>query len=232
MSRIRSLFSHLLIVFVVSALYACAGAGPDLRGPEGPGLMAAFSGEWVLVLDESEDLNEKMRGAMRDPSAGMPGGGMTGGRTGRGGMGGGRPGGMGGGRGGGGMRGGGGGMTMDPEEMRAAMDALRQISAVPDEMVLTLQVETVTLATDAANILVLTLGANEEEIGYGPATLFGTARWKKDGLEIERETEMGSGVKDVISVDQDGKLIVKREVDLMNRNVKGTLVYQRKSGAE
>ena len=42
---------------------------------------------------------------------------------------------------------------------------------------------------------------------------------------------MRFGVKDMISVREDGRLIVKREIDLMNRNVKGTLVYQRKSDA-
>jgi hypothetical protein len=124
-----------------------------------------------------------------------------------------------------------GGMTMDPEAMRASMEALRQMSAVPEEISLFLQVETVTFATDAANILVLTLDAAKEEVLQGNATVLGTAKWKKEGLEIKRETEMGGSVKDLISVDDDGKLIVQREVDLMGRNVDGTLVFRRKTEA-
>ncbi len=48
----------------------CAGSGPDLRGPEGPGLMAAYSGDWILLPTESDDLNAKVRDAMRGPGAG------------------------------------------------------------------------------------------------------------------------------------------------------------------
>jgi len=40
---------------------------------------------------------------------------------------------------------------------------------------------------------------------------------------------MGGGVKDKISVNEEGNLVFKREIDLMGRTVKGTLVYQRKS---
>ena len=80
--------------------------------------------------------------------------------------------------------------------------------------------------------IILTLGAEKEEVLQGPTTLLGTARWKKDGLEIKRELEMGGGVKDMIGVDDAGNLIVKREIDLMGRTVKGTLVYRRKTGTE
>jgi len=128
------------------------------------------------------------------------------------------------------MPGGGmGGTQMDPELMRATMDALRTIAEVPAEISLLLREETVTFATDAAYVLVLELGADEVEVLQGNATLFGSARWKKEGLEIEREAEMGAGVKDKISVDEAGRLIIEREIDLMARGVDGTLVYARKN---
>ena len=57
----------------------CASGGPDLNGPEGPGLLAAYTGDWILIPAESEDLNAKMRDAERRPAGG---GGMAGGRPG------------------------------------------------------------------------------------------------------------------------------------------------------
>ncbi|MFC1791350.1 hypothetical protein ACFL0I_02650, partial [Gemmatimonadota bacterium] len=62
-----------------------AGPGPDLNGPQGPSLMAAYSGDWVLVRTESDDLAEKIREAqntrgMITPGTGSAGAGRSGGR--------------------------------------------------------------------------------------------------------------------------------------------------------
>ncbi len=209
----------LLSLFI---LMGCASAGVDLNGPDGPSVMAAYSGDWALVPSESEDLNTKMRDSMRG-SAGGAAGGRSGGRSGGGG-----------GRSGGGvMRGGGrGGMTgggMDPEEMRRSMEAIRGLARVPQGISLNLRPETVTFTQDAAGVLILTLGAGKEEVLQGGVTFLGTAKWTNNGLGINREMEMGGGVKDMISVNDQGHLVLKREVDLMGRTVKGTLVYQRTS---
>ncbi len=67
-------------LFGISILLGCAGAGPDLNGPDGPNLMAAYSGDWVLDRDESDDLDQKMRVAMRGPGGGMADGGKISGR--------------------------------------------------------------------------------------------------------------------------------------------------------
>ena len=126
------------------------------------------------------------------------------------------------------MRGGMPGTTMDPEERRLAMEAIRQLARVPGELVLALHPETVTLTQDAANVLLLTLGAGKEEILQGGVTLLGAAKWTKNGIEVDREMKMGGGVKDSFSLDDSGNLVLRREIDLMGQTVKGTLLYQRK----
>ena len=117
---------------------------------------------------------------------------------------------------------------MDPEERQQAMEAIRQLARVPGDLVLALQPETVTLTQDVANVLLLTLGAEKERVLQGGAVLMGTAKWTKNGIEVNRETEAGGGVKDSFSLDEAGNLVVRREIDLMGRTVKGTLLYQRK----
>jgi hypothetical protein len=213
------------VLFLFAVLMGCATAGPDLNGPDGPNIMAAYSGDWVLVPSESVDLNTKMTDSMRGPAGGPGGGGMAGGRGGGGGGGGGR----GGASGGGSMRGGMPGSGMDPEEMRQSMEVIRGLAQVPGEIHLNLRPEVVTFTQDAANVLILTLGASKESVLQAGTTLLGTAKWTKDGIEINREMEMGGGVKDEISLNEEGNLVLKREIDLMGRTVKGTMVFQRKS---
>ena len=187
--------------------------------------MASYSGDWILVPEESDNLNEVMRRSTRE---GGDLGGMAGGRPGGGGR---RPGG-GGMPGGGSGRGGRGGMAggdMDPEEMRLAMEAIQDMAQVPPEITLTLRPEEVTLVEKAGKVLRLALGGTEENILQGETTLIGTASWTKDGIEIKRELErVGIGVRDRISVTEAGQLVLKREVELMGRSVRGTLVFQRK----
>ena len=145
----------------LALLAGCAGSGPDLKGPEGPSIMAAYSGDWVLDPTESDDLERKMREAMRlSPGGGTPGlmGSGGAGRRGGGGM----P--------GGGIRGGGGGMPgtmggnqMDLEVRRAAMEAIREMAQAPTEFSLALQPETVAITPSTGRGLLMTIGAEEEQ---------------------------------------------------------------------
>lgn len=186
--------------------------------------MAAYSGDWVLLRLESDDLARKLLdGVAGQPrpgaTGGVPGGGMTGGRPG-GGMTGGRPGGrtMPGGRAGG----------MDPEAMRGAMETIRALAEVPTEMKLTLTPEEVSLVPARTPAMTLGLGAAEERILQGRATFFAAAKWTKKGLVIERAGETAGRVKDELSLDDQGRLVMKREIDLPGRGtVKGTLRYAR-----
>lgn len=205
------------------SLMACGSAGPDLRGPQGPGLMSAYSGEWQLLRLESDNLREKMsdaRGAPGGAQGGMPrgrgGGGMTGVRPGGGGM----PGGGRGGARGGTLSG------LSPEEMRAALAGVRALAAVPDEMTITLDVEAVTLASLNQALLSLTLNAEEaQRLHQGEVEFSAWAKWTKKGIEIERETAEGFAVRDELSIDEMGRLVMKREVLLMSRSVEAKLVY-------
>lgn len=217
----------------VHGLSGCASAGPDLQGPDGPRLMSAYSGDWVLDPGQSDDLNRKLQEGMRGPGSGpgggmtggRPGGGMTGGRPGGGGM---VPGGSGGGRPGGGVRGGMPGGNMDPEEMRRSMEAIRSLSRAPTEVSLVLKPESVTITQEAADVLVLTLGAEKERFIQGGATLMGEAKWTKKGIEISRTLDAGPGIQDKFHIDDQGNLILEREIDLMGRSVKGTLLYRKR----
>lgn len=122
------------------------------------------------------------------------------------------------------------GSGVDPEQMRATVEAMRQLAQVPAEISLALQPETVALTEDARAVLILTLGAEKDKMVQGGTLLIGSAKWTKKGIEVKRETEMGPGIKDEITLDESGRLLVKRDVNLMGRSVNGTLVYQRKSG--
>ncbi len=202
-------------LFLSTFLVACASVGPDLNGPEGPSLMAAYSGIWTLVPEESEDLNRKLFNSVEDAAAGRGGGGTSG-----------RRGGMSGGMAGGGGRRGGGGQ-MDPEEMRRSMEVIRRMAEVPRRLILDLEPEAVTLTEGGSGALVLPLGAGREDILQDGVTLFGSAKWTEKGIEISRELRQGGGVRDKISINEAGDLILVREIDLMGRGVDGTLVYRR-----
>jgi len=203
-------------LFLVTILMGCASAGPDLNGPDGPTLIAAYSGDWVLVPEESEDLNRKVFNSIEDAVSGRGGGGRPGGGGGSG-----R-------RGGtddrGGMRGG-----MDPEEMRRSMEVIGGMAEVPGELFLILRPEAVTLIEGAGNALVLTFGVTGEEIQRGGVTLLTTAKWAEKGIEIRRELRQGGAVIDQISLNENGDIVLEREIDLLGQRVAGTLVYQRKS---
>ena len=219
--------THIRLLQVISIplasglLAGCAGSGPDLRGPEGPNIMAAYSGDWVLDPAESDNLDGQMREAMRRAGSGGPGGLMgSGGSGSRGG--GGRPG------GGGGMAGGRGGGGMDPEAGRSAMEAIRELSQVPEEFSLALRPETVGLTPSTGAAFLMSLGAEKEKTFLSGATVMETARWTKNGIEIKREIELGGGVEDRLALDDQGNLILKREVQFRGGAAKGILVYRRK----
>jgi len=217
------------------ALTGCGvGPGPDLAGPSGASYLSAYSGEWTLLRFESDDLDEQYREAMAArpgasaggiPGAGAPGGrggGMTGGRAG-GGMTGGRDGG---GRMPGGMPGAQGGMN--PEDMQRVMRANQVISRTPATFTLALRPESVTLTQGEASTLVLALGGDESTINQGEVEYFAGAKWTSEGLILERKVDLGGGVTDKINLDDEGHLVIEREIDTGRAGkVSGTLRYRR-----
>lgn len=147
---------------------------------------------------------------------------MTGGRAG-GGMSGGRPGGS---RMPGGMPGAGGGMS--PEEMQRVMRANQAIARTPGNFTLALRPESATLTQGDAGALVLTFGGQETTVNLGEVEYFAGAEWTSEGLIIERKVDMGGGVKDKMKVDDEGRLLVEREIDTGRAGkVSGTLIYRK-----
>lgn len=208
-------FLALVFAFLWVTTAGCASAGPDLRGPDGPSIMAAFSGSWTLDRASSDDLSLEFRRLMDEGRpGGMAGGGMPGG--GRGGM----PGG-GGRRPGGGMPRG----EMDSGEMMRSMEALRSFARPPDHISLELQPETVNLSGDDMDPLLVPFGSEAEQVTQNGVTLNATADWTKDGIEVYRQMQRGQGVRDRYQLGQDGRLLLKREIMLMGRSAKATLVY-------
>jgi hypothetical protein len=120
------------------------------------------------------------------------------------------------------------GAQMDPELRRAAMEAIQVLARAPNELSLALRPETVGITPGTGAALLLTLGAEEEKVVLGGATVLGTAKWTKSGIEIKREIELGGGVEDELSLNEQGNLVLKREVHLMGGGVEGILVYRRR----
>jgi hypothetical protein len=193
-----------LLLASIALTYGCGGgAGVDLSGPEGPGVMAAYSGDWELVPDESQSLEERMREGM---SGGMPRGGMRP-------SGGGRRGGAGGGArdGAGGM----GGQRMDPEEMQRMREQMWSLAAPARELGLSLTETSTTLLADGSPPLVLTLGADPSVAMSGAGEIRATARWTSRGLEVSRAIPNGPEIEDRYTIDDEGLLIVRREIEMM-----------------
>ena len=222
----------LLLALAITLAGCGVGPGPDLASPSGASYLSAYSGDWVLLRLDSDDLDAKYREAMAGrpgasaggmPGAGLPGsrgGGMTGGRSG------GRSGGMTGGRTPGGMPGAAG--NLDPEEMRRIMMATMAIARTQGEFTLTLRPESVTLLQGEAEAVILTLGGEENAIYQGGVEEFAAAEWTDEGLIIKRKVDGGGKVKDKIRVDEEGRLVVERSIDaLRGGKVKGTLRYRK-----
>ncbi|MGD8363000.1 MAG: hypothetical protein PVJ04_16355 [Gemmatimonadota bacterium] len=220
-----------LAVAALAGLSSCGvGPGPDLSGPQGPSFIAAYSGDWVLLRVESDDLDVELREAMAEAPREMPagGGGMTGRRGGRTPTGGGMTGGRGGGMPGGGFSGAG---AVDPEQMRRVMAATQAISRTETELGLTLRADVASLRPVDRAALVLPLSGEEESVVDGDVEYFATAKWTEEGLVIEQKVDGGGRVKDKLHVDEKGRLVMEREIDaLRGGKVKGTLLYRRKEG--
>lgn len=219
-----------LLALVVTLTACGVGPGPNLAGPDGASYLSAYSGEWTLLRLESDDLDAQLREAMSARSGGAAGGmagpggrGGAGGQSGGGGRagGGGRPGGM-----PGGMPGGAG--ARDPEGMRRAMQATQILGRTPENFTLNLSPESATLIQGNAASVTLALGGEESAVPLGDMEYFVAADWTSEGLIIERKVDGGGGVKDKMSVDEDGRLVVERQIDTgRNGKVEGTLRYRK-----
>lgn len=118
---------------------------------------------------------------------------------------------------------------MDPEEMRRVMEATRYIAVTPRELTLRLGPESASFGLPGDSVVALPLNGEEEAVVVGEVEYYAMARWTEEGLEIRRKVNRGGGVEDQIHVDQEGRLVVEREIDaLRGGKVKGTLRYQRK----
>ncbi len=199
-------------VLLLTTLTGCATRpGPDLMGPQGPDIMAAYSGDWVLLSSESDNMAEKMLEAMAAPRGGAPGG-RPAGRT------------------AGGRSSRGTAAGMDSQQMQQALATVRVLAEVPMAMKLILAPQEATLVPARAQAMTLALGAREQRIQQGRATFLATARWTEKGLVIQRAGETAGRVKDEIAVDDQGRLVMIREISLPGRGtVRGTLRYARQT---
>ena len=124
--------------------------------------------------------------------------------------------------------GGRGGTPMDPEAMRAALEALRTVSQVPREFTFTLQPDRVALTEGGSIVTVIPLGARNEDLIQGGVKVLGSAQWMKDGVMLTREFDPTGVIKDTFSLSDEGNLHLRREVEYLGVSVQGTLAYRRK----
>jgi hypothetical protein len=129
----------------------------------------------------------------------------------------------------------GGAGARDPEEMRRILRATQLISRTPTEFSLALRPEDASYQPTDHSPLVLPLSGEERNIQeLQPQTgevleYFAAARWTDEGLEVEQKVNGGGRVKDRIRQDDEGRLVVEREIDTGRQGkVEGTLVYRRK----
>jgi len=179
---------------ILLTLTACASTpAPDLSSPEGGAVREAYSGTWILIPDESETFQEKMEEQMNSRESRRPGGGGM-----RGGAGGGR-------------RGGGG----DPEEMRRVMEETRRIAATSERIGLSLNEASTALILDDSPRLTLPLQGETTSYLDGQGEIRANAKWTSNGLEVRREIPNGGDVTDTYSLDDEGRLRLRREVRMM-----------------
>jgi hypothetical protein len=216
-----------LALALATALSGCGTSpGPDLSGPNGASYTNAFSGDWVLLRLDSDDMEGMMRERMGTGPADR--GGATGSMPGAAGRGGGASGG----RPPGGMTGGragvlGQGMQGQAEELERVRRGVQLLSRTQGEFTLTLRPESVTLVQGEDPPIVMALGKAEVQVLQREVEFFAGAKWTSDGLVIERVVDGGAGVKDKIHVDEEGHLIVEREIDTGRRRIEGVLKYRR-----
>jgi len=120
---------------------------------------------------------------------------------------------------------------VDPEEMRRVMESTRLLARTQAEFGLTLRPEAASFRSADGTGIVIPLGEDESSIREGEIEYFAAAEWTEEGLVVERKVDGGGRVKDKIHVDEEGRLVVEREIDaLRGGKVEGTLVYRRKEG--
>lgn len=129
------------------------------------------------------------------------------------------------------------GPPRDPEEMRRILRTTQLISRTRTEFSLTLRPETASVHSTNHPALVLPLngeeqGIREAQLQTGEAVeFFATAEWTEEGLQVEQRVAGGGRVQDKIRLDEEGRLVIEREIDTGRQGkVKGTLVYVRKEG--
>ena len=111
------------------------------------------------------------------------------------------------------------------------MQATQELARTPTEIDLTLSPDHAVLIVGDSSKTALPLSREEKKSIRGGVDVFSQARWTEEGLEIERKVDGGGGVKDTFYVDEDGRLLLKREIEfLRGGKVEGVLVYARKEG--
>ncbi len=120
---------------------------------------------------------------------------------------------------------------MDPESMMLVMRTTQAMARTPTDLNLTLRPSSVGVVFADSTKLALPLSREETKFIQGGVDVIATAKWTKTGLEIERKVDGGGGVKDTFYVDEDGRLLLKREIEpLRGGKVEGILIYARKKG--
>jgi hypothetical protein len=107
------------------------------------------------------------------------------------------------------------------------MDALRSLATVPRDITLTLQPDRFILVEPGSSVTSVALDAEKEDLIQAGLKVLGSAKWKKEGVELTREFEPAGSLKDTFSLKEDGALALQREVNLRGRSVKGTLIFRR-----
>jgi len=120
---------------------------------------------------------------------------------------------------------------VDPEEMRRVMEATRLLARTQTEFGLTLRPDAASFRPAGGTAVLIPLGADESAIREGEIEYFAAARWTEEGLVVERKVDGGGKVRDKIHLDEEGRLVVEREIDaLRGGTVQGTLLYRRREG--
>ena len=107
------------------------------------------------------------------------------------------------------------GGTVDPEEMRRAMQETRRIARTSRRVRLVLNPTGATLAQDSVPPLTLALEAEPTSVFDGQGEIRASAKWTSSGLEIQREIPNGGEISDTYTLDEEGQLVLRREVRMM-----------------
>ncbi len=202
-----------MIAGMLSAAAAVPARAADSKQP--PDL----TGQWRLNTKRSDVPSGPGGAGMRGGRGGgyggggwrggMGGGGMGGGGWGgRGGMGGGDMGGGMGGRGGRGGRGGGEGQDAGGGDDQSA--SAQRPARLPDLMHVTQTPSEVSFEDSSGAVLqeITTLGSAPDTMAHSPGALVLNGEWKKDKLEITRQSPRGGKITQTISLEGKGDVLV------------------------